>query len=110
MLKPHVHEIVVCNPRRNALLKEGSKNDKVADGCWVRLLQKQGVCKQLKIRLHFPATEFKGTRPEAAGKAHVEELIRHRIPRLGRVETAGWADGVTKEWGAESGNRGDNRR
>src|ERR1700686_408399 len=29
LLKPHVHEIVVCNPRRNALLKEGSKNDKV---------------------------------------------------------------------------------
>jgi hypothetical protein len=29
VLKPHVHEIVVCNPRRNALLKEGSKNDKV---------------------------------------------------------------------------------
>jgi transposase len=28
-LKPHVHEIVVCNPRRNALLKEGSKSDKV---------------------------------------------------------------------------------
>ncbi len=29
VLKPHVREIVVCNPRRNALLKEGSKNDKV---------------------------------------------------------------------------------
>ena len=29
VLKPHVREIVVCNPRRNALLKEGSKSDKV---------------------------------------------------------------------------------
>ena len=29
VLQPHVHEIVVCNPRRNALLKEGSKSDKV---------------------------------------------------------------------------------
>jgi transposase len=29
LLKPHVREVVVCNPRRNALLKEGSKNDKV---------------------------------------------------------------------------------
>jgi hypothetical protein len=28
LLQPHVH-IVVCNPRRNALLKEGSKSDKV---------------------------------------------------------------------------------
>src|SRR5499425_1898355 len=29
VLKPHVHEVVVCNSRRNALMKEGSKNDKV---------------------------------------------------------------------------------
>jgi len=29
VLKPHVEEVVVCNPRRNALLKEGSKSDKV---------------------------------------------------------------------------------
>jgi transposase len=29
LLKLHVHKLVVCNPRRNALLKEGSKSDKV---------------------------------------------------------------------------------
>jgi len=29
VLKPQVHEVLVCNPRRNALLKEGSKNDRV---------------------------------------------------------------------------------
>jgi hypothetical protein len=29
VLKPHVEKIVVCNPRRNALLKEGSKSDKL---------------------------------------------------------------------------------
>src|ERR1700686_1035252 len=29
LLKPHVTKIVVCNPRRNALLKEGNKRDKV---------------------------------------------------------------------------------
>jgi hypothetical protein len=29
VLRPRVQEIVVCNPRRNALLKEGSKSDKV---------------------------------------------------------------------------------
>jgi transposase len=27
LVKPHVTELVVCNPRRNALLKEGSKSD-----------------------------------------------------------------------------------
>jgi hypothetical protein len=29
VLRPHVQEIVVCNPRRNALLKEGGKSDRV---------------------------------------------------------------------------------
>jgi hypothetical protein len=27
--KPHVHHVVVCNPRRNALLKEGNKSDRI---------------------------------------------------------------------------------
>ncbi len=29
LLQPLVEEVLVCNPRRNALLKEGSKSDKV---------------------------------------------------------------------------------
>src|ERR1700687_2579303 len=29
LLLPQVQQVLVCNPRRNALLKEGSKNDKV---------------------------------------------------------------------------------
>src|SRR6202034_2528108 len=29
LLKPHVAKVVVCNPRRNALLKAGNKNDRV---------------------------------------------------------------------------------
>ena len=29
LIKPHVTEIVVCDPRRNALLKEGSKSDRI---------------------------------------------------------------------------------
>jgi len=29
LLKPQVSELVVCNPRRNALLKEGSKSDRI---------------------------------------------------------------------------------
>jgi Transposase len=27
LLKPHVSEVLVCNPRKNALLKDGSKSD-----------------------------------------------------------------------------------
>lgn len=29
LLKPHATEVVVCNPRRNALLKDGSKSDRI---------------------------------------------------------------------------------
>ena len=29
LVKPHVTKVVVCNPRKNALLKEGSKGDKI---------------------------------------------------------------------------------
>jgi transposase len=29
LLKPHVTNIVVCDPRRNALLQEGNQNDRV---------------------------------------------------------------------------------
>src|SRR3979409_731370 len=29
LLKPHVSEVVVCNPRKNALLKDGSKSDQI---------------------------------------------------------------------------------
>ena len=29
LLKPHVTKVVVCNPRKNALLKDGNKGDKI---------------------------------------------------------------------------------
>ena len=29
LLKPHVTELVVCDPGKNALLKEGNKSDKI---------------------------------------------------------------------------------
>ena len=39
LLQPHVHQVLVCNPRRNALLTEGSKNDKVDAGKLADLLR-----------------------------------------------------------------------
>ena len=32
LLKPHVDKLVVCNPRKNALLKDGNKSDRI-DAC-----------------------------------------------------------------------------
>jgi transposase len=39
LLKPHVSQLVVCDPRRNALLKEGSQNDRVDARKLAELLQ-----------------------------------------------------------------------
>ena len=39
LLKPHVSKLVVCDPRRNALLKEGSKSDRVDARKLAELLQ-----------------------------------------------------------------------
>ena len=32
LLKPHVTKLVVCDPRRNASMKEGNKSDKICAG------------------------------------------------------------------------------
>src|SRR5215471_13611590 len=39
LLKPHVSRLVVCDPRRNALLKEGNQNDRVDARKLAELLQ-----------------------------------------------------------------------
>ena len=38
LLKPHVSRLVVCDPRKNALLRDGNQNDRVAwDPCSKRV-------------------------------------------------------------------------
>ena len=44
LLKPHVTELVVCDPRRNALLKEGNQNDRVDARKLAELLQNCARC------------------------------------------------------------------
>ena len=39
LLKPHVTKVVVCDPRRNALLQEGNQNDRVDARKLAELLQ-----------------------------------------------------------------------
>src|SRR5580698_451367 len=39
LLEPRVSEVVVCNPRRNALLKDGSKSDRIDARKLVELLR-----------------------------------------------------------------------
>jgi len=48
LLKPHVHRLVVCDPRKNALLKDGNKSDRVDARKLAELLR----TKQLKPVYH----------------------------------------------------------
>src|SRR5436190_7465683 len=34
LLKPHVNRLVVCDPRKNALLKDGNKSDRSTRASW----------------------------------------------------------------------------
>ena len=34
LLNPHVNQLVVCNPRKNALLKDGNKSDRIDARSW----------------------------------------------------------------------------
>ena len=42
LLKPHVTEVLMCDPRRNALLKAGNKNDRI-DGRKLADLRRGGL-------------------------------------------------------------------
>src|SRR5712675_2454846 len=46
LLKPHVTELVVCDPRKNALMKEGNKSDKI-DACKLADLLRGGYLRSV---------------------------------------------------------------
>jgi transposase len=39
LLKPHVRKLVVCDPRKNASMREGNQNDKIDARRWAELLR-----------------------------------------------------------------------
>ena len=67
LLNPHVEKLVVCNPRKNALLKDGNKNDRIDARKLAELLRGN------KLKLGLPWRE---RRAHAAGV--VAELSDHR--------------------------------
>jgi len=69
LLQPHVKKIVVCNPRRNALLKEGSKSDKVdarklAELLYAKMLRPFGT-KGESFNSHTPLHQPRSMRPRS---------------------------------------------
>src|SRR5258707_3108810 len=49
LLKPHVTELVVCDPRKNALMKDGNKSDKI-DACKLADLLRVGYLRSVYHR------------------------------------------------------------
>ena len=68
LLKPHVTKVVVCDPRRNALLQEGNQNDRVDARKLAELLPSAGAF--WKRRLKTPS------RPSQPGTARLERRER----------------------------------
>ena len=56
LLKPHVSHVVVCDPRRNALLKDGSKSDRIDARKLAELTPqgaKTGICAKILAEMDY---------------------------------------------------------
>jgi hypothetical protein len=80
LLKPQVTKIVVCDPRRNALLKEGNKGDKVdarrAEFFYQQLDALQVLRQQVRRDLL------------AESRKHSERKLLRQIPSIGPIRAA----------------------
>jgi len=72
LLKPQVTKIVVCNPRRNALLKEGNKSDRIDARKLVRDTLSRG---DFLAKVHTYQLYFNVARPNS----HKENQTRWQI-------------------------------
>jgi hypothetical protein len=77
LLNPHVDQLVVCNPRKNALLKDGNKSDRIDARKLAELLRGN----QLKTGL-----PWRDGRADAAGT--IPELSDHRQRPVAGHESA----------------------
>src|SRR6202162_4135075 len=66
LLKPHVTKVVVCDPRKNALLKEGNKSDRI-DARKLAELLRAG----LLSAVYHGETGVRTLRELKIGRAHV---------------------------------------
>jgi hypothetical protein len=60
LLKPHVAKLVVCDPRRNDYLKQGSKSDRIDARKLAELLRSNLLRPVLSRRARSPALEGAG--------------------------------------------------
>jgi hypothetical protein len=112
LLKPHVAKLVVCNPRKNALLKHGNKSDridarKLADllrlndlepvyhgETGVRMLREpagvRGVLPEAPAAIHPVADRVAGLGPEPLVPRSWPTPLRDDVERRRRCRCRGW--------------------
>src|SRR5579864_5386516 len=73
LLQAHVTEIVVCNPRKNALLKDGNKSDR-----YVKTVQEILRHQNLKTTLEIYAKSMTEDKLEAQGM-FLEQLFSRKL-------------------------------
>jgi hypothetical protein len=88
LLKPHVAKVVVCNPRKNALLKHGNKNDRIdarklaellhLDHLWPVYHSQNGVRMLRKLARSYP------TLVKESLESDLSQLV-HSLYRPGRL-------------------------
>src|SRR5580704_2446817 len=97
LLQPQVQHIVVCNPRRNAFLKEGSKSDKVyaarAREEWMSKIPQAGVRRRAELlyqQLDGLQALRRNVRPEflAESRKHKAAKLLRQIPCIGPIRAA----------------------
>ena len=82
LLQPHVDKLVVCNPRKNALLKDGNKSDRIDARKLAELLRGNGL--QYVVGVQSSMTVWEpGKQPlpaKARGKMGRPPRLLHRSP------------------------------
>ena len=92
LIKPHVAELVVCNPRRNALLKEGSKSDRIdaKAGPPILSIHSSPFCLIGALTVHvdfkFPITRLY---VQVTARAGSRTALRAKCPVIAFGRTAG---------------------
>jgi len=71
LLQPHVHKLVVCDPRKNALLKDGSKSDRIDARKLAELLRTNQLKPAWGAHLERAGAQLSNPHPRCHAGAHV---------------------------------------
>ena len=75
LLKPHVTKVIVCNPRKNALLKDGSKNDRIDARKLAELLRHNLLSPVYHGENGLRTLEYAAKAYQYSQKAHAESAM-----------------------------------